>query len=136
MSQHGTAIDRGDAVKFRFPEEGGGAKAKAFSVCREEPGYFDICAKVYPNGHASGFLHHLQVGTGGGCASALLHFHSSLLQTPPHTRRQRTGGWRSSDSQQPARRSSMWSRRLRRLLSLPGLSPWECWPVGADRKNN
>jgi ferredoxin-NADP reductase len=58
----GTAIDRGDAVKFRFPEEGGGAKAKAFSICREEPGYFDICAKVYPYGHASGFLHHMQVG--------------------------------------------------------------------------
>ncbi len=53
----GCAIDRGDAVKFRF-----GEKAKAFSVCREEPGYFDICAKVYPHGYASGYLNRMKVG--------------------------------------------------------------------------
>jgi ferredoxin-NADP reductase len=53
----GCAIDRGDAIKFRF-----GEKAKAFSVCREEPGYFDICAKVYPHGYASGYLNRMQVG--------------------------------------------------------------------------
>ena len=59
----GTAIDRGDAVKFRFGAdmsgldryEGGGASA--FSICREEPSSFEICAKVYPNGRASAQLH-------------------------------------------------------------------------------
>ena len=54
----GTAIDRGDAVKFRFDVGG----AKAFSVCREQPGSFDICAKVYPLGEASTQLHYMQVG--------------------------------------------------------------------------
>lgn len=53
----GTAIDRGDAVKFRFAHG-----AKAFSVCREQPGSFDICAKIYPNGRASGHLYSMQVG--------------------------------------------------------------------------
>ena len=35
---------------------------KAFSVCREEPGFFDVCVKVYPNGRASGRLHRMQPG--------------------------------------------------------------------------
>lgn len=120
----GTAIDRGDAVKFRFAQKakvsrarvrpdcpppsvacggsvlatctrsqiptsfflelgwllsrmgallcvsanagvgcrGGRMYVQAFSVCREEPGYFDICAKIYPHGKASGHLFHMGVG--------------------------------------------------------------------------
>ena len=53
----GTAIDRGDAVKFRFAHG-----AKAFSVCAERPGSFDICAKIYPHGRASGYLFHMEIG--------------------------------------------------------------------------
>lgn len=58
----GCAIDRGDAIKFHFGVGTPKYKAKAFSVCREEPGSFDICAKIYPHGFASGHLDRMQPG--------------------------------------------------------------------------
>ena len=44
----GCCIDRGDAVKFHFDHG-----AKAFSVCAERPGSFDICAKICAQPHCA-----------------------------------------------------------------------------------
>ena len=74
----GTAIDRGDAVKFRFEHD-----TKAFSVCAERPGSFDICCKVYPNGLASGHFFHMGVGDQIDC---YVHRKSSRVS------RERRGG--------------------------------------------
>lgn len=58
----GCAIDRGDAMKFRFPE-----KTKAYSVCRESPGEFDVCVKMYPGGLASGHFAAMAIGGSIDC---------------------------------------------------------------------